>query len=391
MVAEYARRLGETHSVDVYWVSDPRDATKYPRLSNVSRMRSYPFRLLLRSPGLPLSFLMPIDLARLSFLNRRIARQIDAEGYDIVLAFASRHTQAPLVLRFLRTPAVYYCTEPFRALYEPTSHPLRHVRLRHKMLVAARAPLRSFLRRVEWQLVQYPTLLCANSGFTASQIRRIYLRDCQVCYHGLDIDTYRALSRESTRDMVIAVGAVHWRKGHEEVIRALGLLPFGARPKLLILGQVANPREEEWLQNLASELNVKLDLLFDKVDNEGLVQLYNQAKLLICAAFWEPFGLTPLESMACGTPVVAVDEGGFRETVVDGVTGLLVPRDITALSEGIRKLLTDDALRARMGKAGIEHVKRNWTWDRGMKRLTQLLQLALEESHTPQQGNPQSS
>jgi glycosyltransferase involved in cell wall biosynthesis len=78
--------------------------------------------------------------------------------------------------------------------------------------------------------------------------------------------------------------------------------------------------------------------------------LLRSADLVLCTPWYEPFGLVPLEAMACGVPVVGSAVGGLLDTVVPGVTGALVPpRDPAALAVAVRQLLADPALRARYG------------------------------------------
>jgi glycosyltransferase involved in cell wall biosynthesis len=104
-------------------------------------------------------------------------------------------------------------------------------------------------------------------------------------------------------------------------------------------------------------------------DDRELVQLYRGARVFVYAAEREPLGLAPLEAMACGTPVVAVAEGGVRETVVDNVTGWLVERDVDAFAACLGTLLGDSAARERMAEAGPEHVRASWSSHRMMDSL----------------------
>jgi glycosyltransferase involved in cell wall biosynthesis len=105
------------------------------------------------------------------------------------------------------------------------------------------------------------------------------------------------------------------------------------------------------------------------VSDETLLQLYNRAQVVACASILEPFGLVPLEAMACAAPVVAVAEGGLRESVVPGVTGYLVDRSPVEFGQAIARLVTDPALARRMGEAGRDLVLREWTWEKAVGKL----------------------
>ena len=79
--------------------------------------------------------------------------------------------------------------------------------------------------------------------------------------------------------------------------------------------------------------------------------------------WYEPFGITPLEAMACGTPVVGSNVGGIKYTVRDGETGFLVPpRDAAALADRLARLLSDPELLAAFGANGLARVRRAFTW-----------------------------
>jgi glycosyltransferase involved in cell wall biosynthesis len=85
----------------------------------------------------------------------------------------------------------------------------------------------------------------------------------------------------------------------------------------------------------------------------------------VCSPWYEPFGIVPLEAMACGVPVVASAVGGMLDTVIDGVTGAHVPpRDPGALAEVIGLLLETPSRRAELARAGLERVRTRYSWDR---------------------------
>jgi glycosyltransferase involved in cell wall biosynthesis len=100
-------------------------------------------------------------------------------------------------------------------------------------------------------------------------------------------------------------------------------------------------------------------------DRHELVTYYNAADIFISTPWYEPFGITPLEAMACGRPVVATAVGGLVDTVVGGVTGDLVPpRDPARLGEVLAALLADDERRAAYGAAGVRRARARYRWSR---------------------------
>ena len=105
------------------------------------------------------------------------------------------------------------------------------------------------------------------------------------------------------------------------------------------------------------------------IKDDELTLLYNKAELVVYSPYLEPFGLVPLESMACGTPVVAVKEGGVRETVIHKKTGLLIDRDEELFGEAITKMLSKDYRRYNMGINAVKAVENYWTLDHAGERL----------------------
>jgi glycosyltransferase involved in cell wall biosynthesis len=91
----------------------------------------------------------------------------------------------------------------------------------------------------------------------------------------------------------------------------------------------------------------------------------------------EPFGLVALEAMACGTPVIGVHEGGVRESVVEGVSGILVERGSPEIAAAVARLMGDPALRSSLGKSARDYVCRGWTWEATIDRYEDCVRRAL--------------
>ncbi|MFF9671790.1 glycosyltransferase [Streptomyces eurythermus] len=170
------------------------------------------------------------------------------------------------------------------------------------------------------------------------------------------------------RKRLLAVGRLVPRKGFDRAIRALAGVPDA---ELLIAGGpeadlLRTEPEAARLYGIAREYGV-LDrvTLLGGVGRARMPRLMSSADLVLSLPRYEPFGIVPLEAMACATPVVATAVGGQLDTVVDGTTGLLVPADEDHdLGAALRALLADPDRLARYGAAGRARVLAHYTWDR---------------------------
>jgi glycosyltransferase involved in cell wall biosynthesis len=344
---------------------------------------------LLRSPFGRLNQLVRcVDLERLRLPARDIARRIDAGDYDVAFVHPCRFEQSPSVLRYFRhTPSVYYCQEALRLMYEVM--PLRPYdddaigRRRMLNLVDPFPALyRSRVKAVDRANLRSAGAVLVNSRYMAGTIRRVYGADAQVSYLGVDTGHFRPLGRER-RAFVLSVGSLTPLKGFDFLIEALACCASAARPRLVVVSNFENAPERAYLSDLARARNVELELV-GHTSEEDLVRLYNEARAVVYSPVREPFGLVPLEAMACGTPVVAVDEGGIPESVIDGRTGLLTDRHPGRFGAAIDRLIADPSFAARCGEEGRAHVSRDWTWERAAVRLEAHLAAAAAAASQPE-------
>jgi D-inositol-3-phosphate glycosyltransferase len=207
----------------------------------------------------------------------------------------------------------------------------------------------------------------------------------RVVPSGVDLDRFQpdgpAVARPSGNGSgpptrVLAVGRLVERKGYQDLVRALPALPdvelvvVGGPPAAgLPVDPVAHRlRELAGGHRVADRLH-----LVGAVPLERMPHWYRSADIVACTPWYEPFGLTPLEAMACGTPVVASAVGGLTDTVADRVTGVLVPpRDPDALAAALRELAADPWRRLAYGEAGLERVRRRYSWRHAAERLAAL-------------------
>ena len=166
------------------------------------------------------------------------------------------------------------------------------------------------------------------------------------------------------RFRLVTAGRLVPRKGVDLVIEALALLPD---TELLIAGgqSLSEPDpERDRLLAVATKVGVTGRVrLLGPVSRPAMPALFRSADAVVCMPWYEPFGLVPLEAMACGVPVISAAVGGALDTVLDGLTGRLVPpRDPTALAEAARDLLSDPKAGERYGRAGAERARAHYSW-----------------------------
>jgi glycosyltransferase involved in cell wall biosynthesis len=172
--------------------------------------------------------------------------------------------------------------------------------------------------------------------------------------------------------IVLQLGRMVPRKGVDNVIRGLARLRrrLDAPVRLVIVGgesRVPDPKrtpEIGRLQALAVKEGVADAVTF--IGSRGRQELryyYAAADVFVSTPWYEPFGITPLEAMACGTPVIGSAVGGIKSTVRDGETGYLVPpNDPEALAARLSDLLAHPALRDEFSRNAITHVNARYTW-----------------------------
>jgi D-inositol-3-phosphate glycosyltransferase len=193
----------------------------------------------------------------------------------------------------------------------------------------------------------------------------------QVVPSGVNVDRFTPTGptvERADRPRILSAGRMVERKGFADLIRALRLVPDA---ELVIIGgppaaELADDPVAAGLSRLAEKLGVAGRVrMVGSVPREDMPAWYRSADAVACAPWYEPFGLTPLEAMACGVPVVAYAVGGLAESVIDGVTGILVPaRDVRGLATALRTVIGDEVRRMSYASAAVDRVRSRYTWER---------------------------
>lgn len=299
------------------------------------------------------------------FKQRHQANLIDQRHFDVVLVSHDRHSQAPWLLRFLKTPSVFLCQEPTRAYFEA----FLGVDPKLPLLNRVYEKINRYLRKkIEVVNAQFATRLIANSAYSAKSIFKAYGLKATTIHMGFNPKIFYPYNLTHL-NQVLVIGNHEPQKALPFVIEVVSLVKPKLRPKLVIVSP--RHRQNRDLLKLAEDKGVNLEIK-EGIKTTELCRVYNQSKVLLAVARLEPFGLSAIESLACGTPVLAVDEGGYRETVVHQKSGLLIKRDSLALAKGLEKLLTNEPLRQKMGLQGIKDVQNRFMWETTVSKIEKI-------------------
>lgn len=318
--------------------------------------------------------------------GRACAAEIKQGGFDVFFSNTCTNFAAPPVGRYVDIPKVLFLQEPRRRFYEALPEqiwaapaPKSNAAVTSLMALTINSlktqPDRLRVREEIENARQFGRIL-VNSAFTRESVARSYGLDAEVCYLGIDTEQFRP-SQEPVENYLIGLGSVHFHKGADRAIRALAALPVAGRPKLIWVGNSAGGRDVVTFKELAAALGVELEIKVMVSDAE-LVSLLSRAKAMLYTSRLEPFGLAPLEANACGTPVVAIAEGGVRETIVPGENGLLAanarPETIAAV---LRELLENPAHQAELRQRSRAAVVARWGMEAALTRLENTLRNAV--------------
>ncbi|WP_407900765.1 glycosyltransferase [Scytonema sp. NUACC26] len=202
-------------------------------------------------------------------------------------------------------------------------------------------------------------------------------------------------------NLILQLGRLVPRKGVDTVIRAFGriLQQYQIPARLLIVGgeseepdPLSTP-EIHRLQAVALEEGVESQVTFVGRRSREIIKYYYCASdVFVTTPWYEPFGITPLEAMACGTPVIGSNVGGIKFTVKDSETGYLVPpNNPDTIADKIAYLLKNPEIRDRLGEQGIERVNRHFTWTKVTNSIASLYEKVLRHKQRTILSSPEPS
>lgn len=277
---------------------------------------------------------------------RKAVALIDSLNPDMVLIHPSMITQAPYLLTMMAKPTIYYAHEWPRVVYEPGFHPLPAGF--HGIYESVR---RWQVGQLDKMAVQAAGTIVTTSTYLQKILSKLYEREISLVPPGVDTNTFCPTERKIDHTYFLFFGGKELISGYPLLQRALAT---GKSVRLVTLR------------------NSKF-----RYSDEEIAELYRGAIATLCLAENEPFGLTAIESMACGTPVIAVNSGGYLDTVIANQTGVLVEADSVAVLDAMNKLESDVKQQAVMGRAGRKFAETHFSWLTHVDKLKAIMEQML--------------
>ena len=212
-------------------------------------------------------------------------------------------------------------------------------------------------------------VICVSKA-TEHSLRETYRKKdipFEVVYNGLDPNTLMLDYKTKKKDYVLFTGLFYARKGIGDIFKVAKILN---NINFVLVG--TGPLYNKY-KSMATRLGVDNVLMTGKISRYELLKRYNEARIFLFPTYFDTFGMSVLEAMFSGLPVLSTNVGGIPELITNEVEGILVPPgDIDAMVKWIQKLMNDESLRERLAKAAKEKANKEFTIEKTVDKLLEL-------------------
>ena len=239
-------------------------------------------------------------------------RKLNLEDYDVIISSGNWAKQVSIK----NHPVIHYEHTPPRMLYDLYEDTKKSLNPLFRQVFKAIA---FYMRKLDQEATRKIDKILCNSLNTKKRIKKFYKREARIVYPPVNIKKFRF---KEVGDFFLSVQRIAPAKRLEMQIEIFKRLP---EEKLIIIGSPDSKFSEEYFNKIKKRAPKNVKFL-GSVSERKLVELYSRCKAVIQTAKDEDFGLIPIEAMASGKPCLAVNEGGFRESIINGKTGLLIKK-----------------------------------------------------------------
>lgn len=305
----------------------------------------------------------------LRFMAPMVWESFNFDEYDVVISSSSWYMPKGVLTR-PETLHICYCHTPPRYLYGFNTS----IDWKKSWFIRRYADLvNPFMREYDYLSSQRVDEFIANSKNVAARINKFYRRDSRVIYPPAEIDNKLEIQNSQNKDYYLVISRLVGGKGLPLVVEAANR----ARVPLKIVGAPSGwSSEHEKIKEMAGGT---IEFLGYVADDE-LASLYANAKAFLALAEDEDFGITPVEAMSVGTPVIAYRGGGYKETIIEGKTGIFVDElTAQAVTEAMEKL---EAKGSKFDREFIKNHAKQFSKDRFIKEIKGFVEAKWKEHRT---------
>ncbi len=321
----------------------------------------------------PLSGMLPYKASQGLRFGYNFYNMEAKEDYDVINA----HISPSEWIRHKNQRVLWYCHTPPREVYDLYAERMRYRTYKEKFIYATMAKA---YKMVSHKVVNKIECIATNSETTKERIARYFTREAEIVNPGID---YKSFENKAYEKFFFYPSRITPNKRQDYVINAFRRFVSKANKKdyhLVLAGALSkNPEHAAYftkIKKLSAGLNVKI---IPNISDKALKDLYSRSYSVLFAAINEDYGYIPLEAMASSKPVISVNEGGPRETILDNKTGFLVNSE-REMATKMAFLVENPALVEHMGKLGQKRVTSLYSWKAFFKKFDSLLEETKKKS-----------
>ncbi len=297
-----------------------------------------------------------------NFYNMKIK-----EDYDVL----NPHISPSEWIRNKNERTLWYCHTPPREVYDLYETRMQNRSYKDKLIYAALVGTYKVIAKGITSKIEE---IATNSRNTSERIKKYYGRESTVINPGID---YESFSNIGDSDYFLYPSRLVVNKRQDYVIMAFRQFVKRTKDKkhkLIIAGTLSkDPEHQKYFEKLKA-MSKGLNVSFrTNVNDRQLKQLYSESTAVLFSAINEDYGFIPLESMSSSKPIISVNEGGPKETILNNKTGFLI-NSPAEMAEKMSILAGDKALAERMGREGRKVVERRYSWEAFFEKLDPLLE-----------------
>ncbi|MGC8699685.1 MAG: glycosyltransferase [Candidatus Micrarchaeia archaeon] len=352
-------KIAEHYNAKIY-------TTEYSQSTTFNEFKNFDIEVIKKH--VPLSNKLPYRASQglrygYTFYNLKLK-----EDYDLINA----HISPSEWIRHKNKKVLWYCHTPPREVYDLYAERMKNRSYTEKFIYAT---FTKAYKLIAEGVVKEIEAIATNSENTASRIKKYFNRDATVINPAIDFEKFR---NEGNGKYFFYPSRIIPNKRQEYAINAFKRFEKKKKGyKLVVAGTLSKDKEHVEYFNRIKKLADNNVVFKTNITDKELVELYANSTAVLFTALNEDFGYIPLEAMASYKPIISVNEGGPKETIIDGKTGFIVGSE-EEMAEKMLFVAEHPKIAEEIGKQGRMHVEKNYSWSTFFKKFDKLARKVAE-------------